>query len=402
MPAHSATDVVLINPHYVRRHGGGIVPPIGLCYLAAALRTEGAAVRVIDLAARYPDYLSRHRDEPLAYVAAELAALAPSLIGIGPLVTATLESTAALARVCRLLSQAELVIGGPLCAVPGAAVTLHDFIDADWLVAGDGETPIVELWRARRAKGSTRLGGADPVPWREPDLDTLPVPARDLLDAADYTSSLRRTIHGGSMTSAFLSRGCPYSCSFCAAPLSSGKAVRRFSGLRVREELDACAALGLSEIVFYDDCLFVRSPKLDARVIEFVEAIRESDWTGSYQLELRCDAVSGMSDATLGLLRSSGCRQINMGIEKGQVAALAALRKRLTPEIAQIATNRVVNAGIRAAGTFILGDRARIRTISRRRSGLRPASTSTSRTSTHLLSTPARRCLTRSIPAGTG
>lgn len=357
-------DVLLVNPHYIRRHGGGVVPPIGLCYLAAALRRLGADVRIIDLAARYPEYVDAQREEPLAYLASELAGLprSPSFIGIGPLVTATLGATAALAEICREFANSQLIIGGPLCAVPGAAATLRGFINCDWLVAGDGEAPIAELWRRRGEPhdasgitGCSMLGDEDPAPWREPDLNVLPVPARDLLEPGSYESSVRRTLSGGPMTSAFLSRGCPYSCSFCAAPLSSGKTVRRFSMPRVRKELDACAALGFAEILFYDDCLFIRSPKLDGRVAEFAETIFSSGWEGQYQLELRCDAVTAMSDETLELLCASGCRQINMGIEKGHVAALTAIRKRLTPETAQIATDRVVGAGMRAAGTFILG-----------------------------------------------
>lgn len=353
---NSSPDVVLINPHYVRRHGGGVVPPIGLCYLAAALGNEGATVRVIDLAARFPDYTAADYERPLSYLAEELADLEPALVGIGPLVTATLEPAAAIAAACRRQSKARLVLGGPVCAVRGAATALPELIDFDWMVAGDGETPIVELWRKGEAgPGTAKAGAEDPAPWREPDLDRLAVPARDLLTGQDYASSLRRRLSGSSMTSAFLSRGCPYSCSFCAAPLSSGKTVRRFSMPRVSEELNACAKLGFNEIVFYDDCLFVRSPKLDARIEEFAAALKASMWRGSYQLELRCDAVMAMSERTLKLLAGSGCRQINMGIEKGHVAALAAIRKRLTPDIARSAAERVSAAGIRAAGTFILG-----------------------------------------------
>jgi anaerobic magnesium-protoporphyrin IX monomethyl ester cyclase len=347
-------DVLLINPHYVRRHGGGIIPPIGLCYLAAALQSDGATVRIVDLAATYPEY-DPADDGPLKSLARKLKRSSCTMIGIGPLVTATLQSVADISSVCREHTEAQIVVGGPLCAVPGAAGTLSGFIDCDWVVAGDGETPIVELWRGRRTASSTPPGGEDPLLWREPNLNDLPVPARELLGGNDYSPSLRRGANGGHMTSAFLSRGCPYSCSFCAAPLSSGKLVRRFSMARIGEELNACAALRYQDIVFYDDCLFVRSPRLDAKVQEFIDAIDRSSWRGSYQLELRCDAVTAMSEQVLSALASSGCRQINMGIEKGHVAALAAIRKRLTPEIAQNATERLVQAGIRAAGTFILG-----------------------------------------------
>lgn len=397
-------DVLLVNPHYIRRHGGGVVPPIGLCYLAAVLRDQGLSVDIVDLAARYRDFSAATSSEPTAHFATILEALpnAPRLIGIGPVVTATLGTTAALAAVARSQCDTEIAVGGPLCAVPGAARELARAIDYDWLVAGDGETPIVELLRSDRsassARGTTRRGGEDVAPWREPVLDALPVPARDLLDDASYGSSLRRNLAGAPMTAAFLSRVCPYSCSFCAAPLASGKLVRRFSMQRVGKELDACAALGLGEIVFYDDCLFLRSPKLDRRVAEFTTAMEDSSWRGNYQLELRCDAVTAMADHTLERLRASGCRQINMGIEKGHVAALTAIRKRLTPETAQIATERVVQAGIRAAGTFILGGPGRAQRTSKRRSPSRKAWTSTSPTSTHSRFTQVRGSSRSSFP----
>jgi anaerobic magnesium-protoporphyrin IX monomethyl ester cyclase len=352
-------DVLLINPHYVRRHGGGVVPPIGLCYLAAALREAGAEVAILDLAERYRDYEWADDDKPLNDVARMLDSIpgGPSLIGIGPLVTATLETTTAIARVVRASCgpDARIALGGPLCAVPGAASALARAIDYDLVVGGDGERPVVSAWRREAHTAVVAPGTLDPLPWREPNLDLLSVPARDLIAPGKYDASLRRSLAGGRMTSAFLSRGCPYSCAFCAAPLSSGKKVRRFSMPRVRAELDACAEYGFTEIVFYDDCLFVRSRKLDERVSEFADAIAASNWSGAFQLELRCDAVTSMSAETLARLRDAGCRQINMGIEKGHVAALDAIRKKLTPETAEIATQRVVEAGIRAAGTFILG-----------------------------------------------
>lgn len=355
MSAAAGAEVMLVNPHYARRHGGGIVPPVGLCYLAAALQASGVSVQILDLAAEHPEHLPGQREAPLRTLARELNRRRPQIVGIGPLVTASLKPAADIASLCREQSEARIVLGGPLCAVPGAAATLDGFIDCDLLIAGDGERPIVQMAAGETPAAGTPPGGPDPLVWREPNLDALEIPARELLDADGYAASLRRGASGGRMTSAFLSRGCPYSCSFCAAPLSSGKQVRRFSMPRVTRELDACAALGYQDIVFYDDCLFVRSPKLDTRVEEFTEAIASSSWRGSYQLELRCDAVTAMSERTLSALAGSGCRQVNMGIEKGHVAALDAIRKRLTPEIARNATERLVQAGIRVAGTFILG-----------------------------------------------
>jgi len=99
----------------------------------------------------------------------------------------------------------------------------------------------------------------------------------------------------------------------------------------------------------------VASRDLDTKVETFTNAISDSGWSGTYQLELRCDAVISMSDDSLVRLCASGCRQINMGIEKGHKAQLDIMRKRLTPEVAAEASARIKASGIRAAGTFILG-----------------------------------------------
>jgi len=362
---HREYDVLLINPPFPQRHGAGLIPPIGLAYLASALREQGAQPTILDLATLAPGYDMENPEPMIAELESFFAtndAGALRLVGIGPLVTASLRSTKEIIAVCRDHTTASIVLGGPLCAVPGISEVVDSYLRADYFVAGDGESPIVELWRAASrcclpliGKGIGRPGEQPPAPNREPILDSLALPARDLLDTFAYCASSRRSTTAGSVTAAFLSRGCPYSCSFCAAPLSSGKLVRRLTASRIADELSSCAAAGNTHIIFYDDCLFVRSPRLDGRIQEFTEAISRSSWRGTYQLELRCDAVVSLSEASIRGLIESGCRQLNLGIEKGQSQHLDRLRKRLSPEVARDAVNRVAETVIRVAGTFIVG-----------------------------------------------
>jgi anaerobic magnesium-protoporphyrin IX monomethyl ester cyclase len=363
-------DVLLINPPYCRRHGGGVVPPIGLCYLAASLREIGAKPEILDLALLFPEYSLKHADLPVRALREYLdtCACPPRLIGIGPLVSATLRATRDLLEACRAQTDAVLAVGGALCAAPGMSSVIGSYLDADAYVVGDGETPLKTIWRSvadgRAVPHDPGIGlrtGAEPAPHREDVLDALPLPARDLL-SDQYRASARRTISVQRVTAAFLSRGCPYACTFCAAPLASGRRVRRLSGTRISSELSSCAELGYNNIIFYDDCLFVRSRNLNERVLEFCEAIERSTWRGTYQLEFRCDAVVALSDDAMGALIRTGCRQVNMGIEKAHVAQLNLLQKRLSPAIAREACERVNASGIRAAGTFIIGGVGETRT----------------------------------------
>ena len=355
-------DVLLVNPPYPMRRGGGLVPPIGLCYLASALRTKGANPRILDLAARFPESSlsdSENAAGALLDVLRQMSPGLPILIGIGPLVTATLQSTHHLVSACRRITTLPIVLGGPLCAVPGIGAVNQTFLRADFLIAGDGEEPIARLWRSLRDGNTVHLGDAtggtiDPTPHRHLDVDLLPLPARDLLGNS-YRPSARRLVGAGRATASFLSRGCPYNCAFCAAPLSSGTQVRHLSPARMTQEIRSCAQAGFEHIVFYDDCIFAVSQQLDSEVAKFVEAVAAANWGGTFQLELRCDAVVALSDRALADLIAVGCRQINMGIEKASVLQLRRLGKSLQPQTAQDASHKLATAGIRTAGSFILG-----------------------------------------------
>jgi len=357
-------DVLLINPPYAQRYGSGIVPPMGLAYIAAWLRQANVRVVIADLAAEFQTHDLPNSAEVANLTTEVFKSLPnpPRLVGIGPIVTANLRPTHAIVEICRQACSASILVGGPLCPVPGFHEVATRYLNVDGYVCGDGERPMGVIWR-RLIDGEPFIGVEGlgtpnsiehPTPYRESNLDILPIPARDLL-GDHYRMSARRTVGSSRATSAFLSRGCPYSCSFCSAPISSGRRIRRFSHQRIAKEIQSCDSLGYEAIVFYDDCLFVASRDLDSKVESFTDAIISSGWRGTYQLELRCDAVLAMSEVSLSLLRESGCRQINMGIEKGHKAQLDLMRKRLTPEIAAAACDRVKSAGIRAAGTFILG-----------------------------------------------
>jgi len=106
-------DVLLVNPPYRHRHGGGIVPPIGLCYLAGKLKSVGAKPNVVDLAGLYPSLGSEVPSPAIQYLATELEFCRkrrPVLIGIGPLVTATLRSVREIASLCHEMLGVPVVV----------------------------------------------------------------------------------------------------------------------------------------------------------------------------------------------------------------------------------------------------------------------------------------------------
>jgi len=174
-------DVLLINPPYPRRFGGGIVPPIGLCYLAAALRRIGVVPQILDLAVALPEYRFADGEKTVQLVRTYLRRYRrnpPKLIGVGPVVTATLRAVRQIVTACRTEVASKVIVGGPLCSVPGISAVARDYLGVDAYVAGDGESPISEVWKVVASStdfvadipGVGLPGGKEPPPHRELDL----------------------------------------------------------------------------------------------------------------------------------------------------------------------------------------------------------------------------------------
>src|SRR5689334_15391722 len=114
-PEPEPPDVLLFNPPYAQRLGGGVVPPMGLAYVAGALRECDARVRIVDMAFEMQSNHSPDLSVVATRVHDVLTSLPepPRLIGVGPLVTANLKSAIAILTACRDTG-AVTVIGGPL------------------------------------------------------------------------------------------------------------------------------------------------------------------------------------------------------------------------------------------------------------------------------------------------
>lgn len=361
------TDVLLIHPPYHARAGSGVIPPIGLAYVASALESKGISVSLLDCAldcrSQSPIGLDRFR----RYVADRLERMPPSLcIGVGPTTTPALKSLYALAQIVkqRCLS-VPIVYGGPFASIQGQESIFFDILEATALVRGEGEIVFPRLVDAlRRGDQGKPIAG---VVWDASqdteialveDLDSLQFPARHLLENQRYRPSVRRDALDGPCTAIHLSRGCPYRCNFCLAPiLRRGQVSRRTEDSVFAEMRDCMARFGIDGFIFYDDCPFMKSRDLNRQVQQFCAGLRDNVGAARWQIELRCDVVANLNPETLRALLSAGCVQINMGIEKATTSGLKGLNKHITRnEIVTACRHmRATVPEIRVAGTFILG-----------------------------------------------
>ncbi len=326
-----------------------LMPPLGMMSIAAWLERHGIHVELIDC------YATPLTQEELV---AEVIRRAPDAVGFSCTTSSFLEG----ARIARGIKERDsrivTVFGGAHACTIGAPL-LDLFPAIDYLVIGEGEETMLALARAgfsdaasipgvasRDASGAGRLSQQ-----REPirNLDDLPFPAYHLLPGFPRRYKLplfsSPTYPNSSIIS---SRGCPYQCSYCDRSVFS-KGFRFNSPEYIVEQMAMLGRdYGIRHLFFYDDLFtFDRS-----RIAAFCELKERKGVKMTYNCIARLEHV----DAELiSLLKSSGCWQVNFGIESGDPDILRQHRKFYGLDEVGRKLLLVRQSGMRVKGLFMVG-----------------------------------------------
>jgi anaerobic magnesium-protoporphyrin IX monomethyl ester cyclase len=321
--------------------------PVGLLSLASVLRNHGHDVRVHDCK------LEMHS------LSRRLTDFQPHIVGIRTL-TIFREVLSYLSGMVRtLLPEAQIIIGGPHAnADPVDALALSH---AACAVMGEGEVTIVELVEAllERANLAEVRGLAliedeelRITEMREPiaDLDTLPLPAYDLLPMELYFS----LHHGGTSPSgrtmlAFTSRGCPYNCAFCHNIFGTRFRARSAEAV-VDEFLYLKRRYQAEEIEIHDDA-FNTNPR---RVLDICGRLQEagSPLLLSFPNGLRADVLSR---ELLRQLRLAGTHHTALSPETASPRLQKYLGKNMDLDKLAEMSDHCDELGIFSLGYFMLG-----------------------------------------------
>lgn len=345
----------------------GVMPPLGLAYLAAALAPT-CEVAILDaLAAGYET--QQKNGDRIRYGLTEreilkrLADFAPHLVGISAGFSNQAEDVYALAAAIRREFPAIVqVIGGAhATALPEETLRRSG---ADYVVLGEGEQTLRELVDFCRG---ARFARPDGLAWRDgadimvtpraqfiANPDDLPLPARHLLDMERYFAINRP--HGPQTTprvaNMITSRGCPGTCVFCAIHGIWGKAFRGRSVANVLVEIrELVHKYGVAEIQFEDDNLtFDRG-----RAAALFRALRD-EFPGLRWGAPNGVAVWALDEELVGLMAASGCHFVTLAVESGNQRVLTeVMRKPLRLEKAKYYADKLRARGIRVDAMFVIG-----------------------------------------------
>ncbi len=339
--------VLLINAPYERKADA---PPLGLAYIAAVLKEHGHTVKIIDGA--LPKYA---KDNNLINCVEKFS---PDLVGVSVFVV-NMQGAVELARKLKQKFDFPILFGGPHpTSQPLDILKEHSSVDA--VVIKEGEYTVKEI--CDRLEANKSLKGVEGVfyrdendniiqnPLRKPigDLNSLPMPARELLENKLYKTLPHQCKNSPVMTM-ISSRGCAYrKCSFCFEAGEYGSPFRRMSPEKVIEELKVLVfEYGAKEISFWDDN-FTQGKVWVSRLCELIikEGLDISWSVFGY--------VNMVTPEVLKLMAKAGCWMIAYGVESGNQDLLDKMKKGITLEQVRNATQWTNEAGIESRCFFML------------------------------------------------
>ncbi|MDR4506729.1 MAG: B12-binding domain-containing radical SAM protein [Candidatus Brocadiaceae bacterium] len=343
--------------------------PLGLAYLSSTLKKSGYEVSIYDvdcnkdskgmdytrLPEKYRKYLQELKNPKnviIKEISETLEKHQPDLVGITVMTPKVASAFTVASLVKKYNRNCTVVFGGPHATLRPDEI-LRNSMDVDFVINGEGEEVFLELVNTLREKTGSfdDIGG---LSFRREgknvhnetrtfinNLDELSIPDREaLLGSRTYTSEDMGLLMG--------SRGCPYSCSYCATQIWSKK-VRYRSIANILEEIKQVQyRFGTHQFTFKDDSFSVNRK----RVIEFCNQLISADIKVKWDCNTRVDLVDL---ELLQIMKRAGCNSIKVGVESGSERILKLINKGITLERIKTAAHLFKKAGIHWTTYFMMG-----------------------------------------------
>lgn len=174
------------------------------------------------------------------------------------------------------------------------------------------------------------------------DLDTLPLPAWDLVDLKKYKQVWQKS-SGYFSVNLVTTRGCPYKCNWCAKPIYGNRYQAR-SPENVVEEIVYLKSITSFEHIWFCDDIFGLKPGWVKRFADLLDA---KSIKVKYKIQSRADLL--LQDEQIKDLARSGCDEVWIGAESGSQKVLDAMDKGITVEQIHTSTGLMRKEGIKTA-----------------------------------------------------
>ncbi|MCK5036299.1 MAG: B12-binding domain-containing radical SAM protein [Candidatus Sabulitectum sp.] len=326
-------------------------PPLGIAMLSAVAKQNGAETSICDMS---------FQKKPFEHLREMLIQFKPDTVSI-TVVTPQIRAALTACEIIRKNSpDASLIIGGPHATV--LPVETLETSGADLVYAGEGEIAfnlLVQGTDPEKIPGACFMKSGKPVlvPGRLliQDLDTLPLPDRDIFDMDKYFRtwySMDRVDPGLKGTTIMGTRGCPYTCTFCQPTLSEifGKKMRKRSPESIVSELKHLVEKYAIDGFMFEDSTFI----VDHQWVTDICSLMNSE---GLKLKWCCNVRADLlTEELLDTMVGAGLAKVNMGVESASQRVLDDIyRKGITVEGVRRALRMCISKGIFVQGYFMLG-----------------------------------------------
>lgn len=322
-------------------------PPLGTLYAAALMREHGYQVSLFDtMFVSYPEEvkISIAKNKPELFVIYD--------DGFNYLTKMCLTNMREAAfRMCKMAKeQGCTVVFSSSDSTDRYAAYLNE--GADFVLIGEAEHTLLELanaiasgnddFSAIKGLAFTKNHEIIKTPARPvlKDLDSLPLPAWDLVDMALYRETWLKSAGYFSLNMG-TTRGCPFKCNWCAKPIYGNRYNSR-SPENVIAEIHVLKELYQIDHIWFCDDIFGLKP---GWVNEFAQLIKREQITIRFKIQSRADLLVEVD--TVKSLALAGCENVWIGAESGSQKILDAMDKGITVQQIRDATGLMKDAGIK-------------------------------------------------------
>lgn len=307
-------------------------PHMGIGYLMSYLKERGIDTKVVDTSLNYLEM-----DKILI---SEIQKYKPDLIGLS-LYSNVSQQGEEIIKVIKKRFSIPIVVGGP-----HISCTKEEFLrktGAEYGVIKEGERPLYNLIKTLfigKKRGKKQLISAfskiEGLIFRNlkgefvinennnmiEDLDSIPYPdyfSFGLENYADYR---------GKNFTMITSRGCPYMCSYCAAPVCTGRRFRVRNAKNMVDEMEFWTKYGFKNFGIFDDSFNQNLERAKEICRELLR--RKLGITFDLYNGLRANMVD---KELFSLLKKARCTFIGFGMESGNEEMLKSIGKNLKKKI---------------------------------------------------------------------
>ena len=321
-------DLIVIPP----------LPPTDLMYLAAVAEKAGLEAKINDYS-QNGDYEADLKEFNPDYLVVNIAT---------PTLEHDLDAVKKAKEICpNLITIAK---GAAFLTLAERIMKEHDTLDFG--ILGEAENTLKEILEERpkaeilglyyKENKEVKFTGIRPF---IEDLDSLPFPARHLVDNNIY----RRPDNNKVQATIKVSRGCPFHCFFCLATPVSGAKVRRRSPENIVAEIKECVEkYNIKNFLFWSDIFNIDKDW----TMRLCQTIIDSGLKITWSANTRADTADlEMAE----MMYKSGCRLVSIGVESGSQYMLEKMGKKITLNDVRRTVKVFKKAKIRIYNYFVIG-----------------------------------------------